>query len=263
MLRASNTPLRLSCDPYRPDNDAGRDLLREGLNEMQKNAEPSPSLRAAQRSLATASDAQKLLDGMEELRSHRLKGVYDEVKDWGAQPIRFDADPRGTQLYSIEETKRSYCRRFIDLADSASQLLGEGHVVSAAILARSQIETVAMATFFVHELSRMTCQGDLAAFEKRVAQFIGGPHSDATSPKRVHVMDAMRHLEGLDQAYVDHLFTKFSATRAKLEGLVDLQSTGLGLQDLVGKISAMKHYDTLSEFAHTQCPRNVLYLRTA
>ena len=87
---------------------------------------------------------------MEDLAIHRRNGVYYEVKDWGALPIRFNADPRGTQLYSIEQTKRSYCRRFIDLADAVSHLLEESRVVAAAILARSQIETVAMATFFVH-----------------------------------------------------------------------------------------------------------------
>lgn len=107
----------------------------------------------------TASDIQEMVEAMEELRSWRLNNVYDEVRHWGARPIEFNSDPRGTQLYSIEEMKRSFCRRFVDLADSASRLLEENRVIGAAILARSQIETVGMATFFVHEVSRMTQKG--------------------------------------------------------------------------------------------------------
>jgi|GEM_PF-5786178 len=53
-----------------------------------------------------ASDTQKALDGMEELRSWRLNNVYSEVKEWSNRPIEFNSDPRGTQLFSIEEMKR-------------------------------------------------------------------------------------------------------------------------------------------------------------
>ncbi|MEP5761327.1 MAG: hypothetical protein ABJ327_18825 [Litoreibacter sp.] len=79
------------------------------------------------------SDIPKGLEEMEELRSWRLNNVYGEVKEWGQRPIEFNSDPRGTQLFSIEEMKRSFCRRFIDLAVSASGLLKEDSVVSAAI----------------------------------------------------------------------------------------------------------------------------------
>ena len=164
----------------------------------------------------TATEIKKILEGMEELRSWRLNNVYSEVKEWGDRPIEFKSDPRGTQLFSIEVMKRSFCRRFIDLADSAGRLLEENRVVSAAILARAQIETVGMATLFVDEVSRMTQKGNLEAFERRVAQFLGGPVDGGGVAKRVHVMDAMRHLDKLDHAYVEYLWTKYPVTKAFL-----------------------------------------------
>lgn len=198
----------------------------------------------------TTSDIQEIVEGMEELRSWRLNNVYDEVRQWGARPIEFNYDPRGTQLYSIEEMKRSFCRRFVDLADSASRLLKEDRVIGAAILARAQIETVGMAAFFVHEVSRMTQKGDLETFERRVAQFLGGPADGGGVAKRVHVMDAMRHLDKLDHAYVEYLWSKFPVTKAFFNALDEVKSSGLEIQDLVSRISAMKNYDTLSEFVH-------------
>lgn len=192
----------------------------------------------------------KGLEEMEELRSWRLNNVYSEVKDWGQRPIEFNSDPRGTQLFSIEEMKRSFCRRFVDLADSASGLLDEDSVVSAAILARAQIETVGMAAFFVHEVSRMTRKGDLEAFEKRIAQFFGGRTDTGEIAKRVHVMDAMRHLDKLDQAYVKYLWAKYPVMKGLFNAIEKAESAGLDIQDLVSRISAMKNYDTLSEFVH-------------
>lgn len=197
-----------------------------------------------------ASDIPKGFEEMEELRFWRLNNVYNEVKEWGERPIEFNSDPRGTQLFSIEEMKRSFCRRFIDMADSAGQLLEEDRVVSAAILARAQIETVGMSAFFVHEVSRMTRKADLEAFEKRVAQFLGGHTGDGEIAKRVHVMDAMRHLDELDHVYVEYLWEKYPVTKAFFNALEEVQSTGLEIQDLVSGISAMKNYDTLSEFVH-------------
>ena len=197
-----------------------------------------------------ASDAQKILDEVEELRSLRLKNVYSEIQEWCDRPIEFSSDPRGTQLFSIEEMKRSFCRRFIDLADSANRLLKEDRVVSAAILARAQIETVGMATFFMHEISRATRKGDLKAFEGRVAQFLGGPANGGGIPKRVHVMDAMRHLDKLDHAYVEYLWAKYPVTKAFFNALDEVKSPGLEIQELVSRVSAMKNYDMLSEFVH-------------
>lgn len=153
----------------------------------------------------TGSRIQNIMEEVEELRSWRLNNVYSDIKEWGDRPIEFKSDPRGTQLFSIEEMKRSFCRRFIDRADSAGRLLEENRVVSAAILARAQIETVGMATFFVDEVSRMTQQGNLEAFERRVAQFLGGRVDGGGVAKRVRIMDAMRHLDKLDLAYVEYL----------------------------------------------------------
>ena len=53
----------------------------------------------------TAAEIKEILEGMEELRSWRLNNVYSEVKEWGDRPIEFKSDPRGTQLFSIEEMK--------------------------------------------------------------------------------------------------------------------------------------------------------------
>lgn len=197
-----------------------------------------------------ASDPLKFLGELEELRSWRLKNVYSKVKAWGDRPIEFNSDPRGSQLFSIEEMKRSLCRRFVDLADSAGRLLDEDRVVSAAILARAQIETVGMATFFVHELSRMMRKGDLVAFEGRVVQFLGGPAEGRGIDKRVHVMDAMRHLDKLNHAYVEYLWAKYPVVKAFFNALDEVKSSGLEIQGLLNRICAMKNYDTLSEFVH-------------
>ncbi len=194
----------------------------------------------------TASNLEQIVA----VRSWRLNDVYTEIEKWGHRPIEFNSDPRGTQLYSIEEMKRSFCRRFIDLADSAGQLLKEDRVVSAAILARSQIETVGMATFFVHEVSRLTRKGDLKTFESRVAQFFGGRGDDEGIAKRIHVMDAMRHLDKLDQAYVKYLWGRYPFIKKLINAPEEVKSTGLDIQDMVARISAMKNYDTLSEFVH-------------
>ncbi len=198
----------------------------------------------------TEDDIQKALENIEDLRLWRLINVYNEVKEWGARPIEFNSDPRGTQLYSIEEMKRSFCRRFIDLADAASRLLEEDRIVSAAILARSQIETVGMAAFFVHEVSRMTKKGDIEKFEARMAHFFGLPAGNGEIAKRVHVMDAMRHLDKLDRAYMEHLWQKYPLMKTLANKLAELHSSEPVLQEFASRVSAMNNYDTLSEFVH-------------
>lgn len=196
------------------------------------------------------SDLYTAFGDVEELRSRRLKDVYDEIKVWGERPIEFSLDPCGSQLFSIEEMKRSFCRRFVDLADSVKQLLAEERVVSAAILARSQIETVGMAAFFVHEVSRVTKNGDLNSFDKRVSQFFGGKAADGEIAKRVHVMDAMRHLDKLDRTYLEYLWAKYPAIKEFFNTIIEVKPKRLEIQELVDSISVMKNYDTLSEFVH-------------
>jgi hypothetical protein len=54
--------------------------------------------------------------------------------------------------------------------------------------------------------------------------------------------------------YVEYLWAKSPVMKALLNPIEKTKSAGLDIQDLVSRISAMKNYDTLSEFVHPNAP---------
>ena len=189
-----------------------------------------------------------------ELREHRIGQIVEDIQTWADRPIEFSRDPTGSDLYSIEETKRTYCRRFLDLSETAHQLLTEDKHVAAATLSRSAIETVAMSVFFVHEISRQIRTKNLSNFQARVRRFLVGSSTDNASEKPIHISDALRHLQALDEAEIRHLWNKYPeyhklTLRAFLPHKNDIRAEGF-----IAAASVMKNYDFLSDFAHPNGP---------
>ena len=185
-----------------------------------------------------------------QLREHRLAEIIQEIQEWSHKPIEFSHDPRDTHLYSIEETKRAYCRRFIKLAFAARKLLEDDQTIAACIVARAQIETVAMAAYFVHEVSRLIRVGDVKRFNAKVKRFIVGTSSGGTGQKRIHVADALRHLQKLDEAYINHLWRRHPTMRILCSEILASREKHVEVTDIIATISVTRNYDVLCEFSH-------------
>ena len=184
------------------------------------------------------------------LREHRLAGIFREIQEWGNRPIEFSQDPRGTNLYSIEETKRAYCRRFIQLAIASDALLEDEKTIAACIVARAQIETVAMAAYFVHEVSRLIQAGVIEDFNAKVARFISGSSLAGSKQKPIHVNDALRHLQELDEEYLRYLWSQHPTLKKLSSEVLSNQDKPVEVEDVMAVISVTRNYDFLCEVTH-------------
>ena len=185
-----------------------------------------------------------------ELREDRLGGIFQNIQEWGNRPIEFSQDPQGTNLYSIEETKRAYCRRFIEFAVASRTLLENEQIIAACTVARAQIETVAMAVFFVHEVSRLIRTGIVENFNAKIERFIIGTSSEESVRKPIHVNDALRYLQELDETYIRHLWTRYPTMKKSLSEIFVSREKSIDAEDVIGTVSVTKNYDLLCEFAH-------------
>lgn len=183
-----------------------------------------------------------------ELRENRIQRIEKQILDIAKSDIEFNFNPQGTNLYSIEETKRSYAKRIISLKDASISLLNDKKYVAASIIGRAIIETVAMGALFMDEIERLIRAGNAENFENKILRFIvGGSGSDQ---KPVHVNDALRHLEKLDQEYFDYLWKRHPLLKSIYQKIMDRTDGDLDASDAYSVISAIKNYDFLSEFAH-------------
>jgi hypothetical protein len=179
------------------------------------------------------------------LAMSRLAGIKEDLKKWTAAQVVFEFDPRGTDLFSIIELAYAYAKRSHDLASSIELLIGGGHVVSATIVGRALIETVAMGCLFVSEMDHSISRKNKEKLKKRLTSFWAG--SIGTDIKHVHVMDAIRHLDEVDAAYVKYLDEKFPLFKIFAK---EFEKTGQKMPPLSETLSAVKNYDDLSEISH-------------
>ena len=201
---------------------------------------------------------QAVMDAMLQLKTQRIAGIQAELAAWASEPFRSELDPRGTPLYSIEEQKRAYTRRFTQLAVEIQKLSDASSVISATILARALIETIAMGCYFIDEIERLIVAGNVDNFKSKIYRFMNGVGSVATDYKPIHVNDALRHLENLDAEYQKMLKTKHAAI-ANLALKVVAQSKNLSPSELAqAENSVLANYDFLSDFAHPNGPGTFL-----
>jgi hypothetical protein len=179
------------------------------------------------------------------LKESRISGIIADISKLANAPISFPFNPKGTQLYSIEETKRSFARRFLEISECINLLRSNKKVVSGAILGRALIESVAMACYFVDEIDRLISAGSIEKFNERMKRFLAGTTPGDTKP--MHVMDALRHLHELDDKYAKFLWSKYTLMGKLMTSFTGAEENG---QELLAQISVMKNYDLLSNFAH-------------
>ena len=180
------------------------------------------------------------------LPAARIEQVERELRTWAEKPIDFSFDPKGTPLFSMMELAHSYARRCVNLADAIRLLLSENQIVPAAILGRALIETVAMGCLYLHDMGKLIAAKDHDRLESKLARFYAGVQGQTIKP--VHVMDAMRHLNKVDAAYVEYLDRKYGMFTRIMEML---RASGKGVDDGFGEaVSVIRTYDLLSEVSH-------------
>ena len=180
------------------------------------------------------------------LTAARIEHVEHELRSWADKPIDILFDPRGTPLFSMMELAYSYARRCVDLADAIRLLLARNQVVPAAILGRALIETVAMGCLYLHNMSELIAAKDHDRLESKLAQFYAGIKGQNIKP--VHVLDAMRHLNRIDAAYVEYLDRKYGVFTRFMEML---RASGEDVDESFGEAaSVIRTYDRLSEVSH-------------
>ena len=144
------------------------------------------------------------------------------------------------------ELAHSYARRFVDLADAIRLLLAKNHIVPAVVLGRAFIETVAMGCLYLHDMGKLIAAKDQDRLESKLARFYAGVKGQKVNP--VHVMDAMRHLDKVDAAYVEYLDRKYEVFTRFMEML---KVPGEDVDESFGEIlSVVRTYDRLSEVSH-------------
>ena len=180
------------------------------------------------------------------LTAARIEQVEEDLRSWAEEPIDFSFDPRGTPLFSMMELAHSYARRCVDLADAIRLLLAKNKIIPAAVLGRAFIETVAMGCLYLHDMEELIAANDHDRLESKLARFYAG--IKRTQIKPVHVMDAMRHLDKVDAAYVEYLDRKYGVFTRYLEML---KARGEDVNESFSEtVSVIRTYDLLSEVTH-------------
>lgn len=181
------------------------------------------------------------------LAKGRIEAIERQIEAWAQRPIEFSFDPSGTQLFSMEELARAFAKRSFDFAKSIRSLLSKDHVIPATVIGRALIETVGMACLFLHDMDRLITVGNLQRFDARLEKYYAGIKGHHIEP--VHVMDAIRHLEKIDAAYVQYLDSKHDmfSMAAKIAKAAGQELTR---EKFVESLSVMKNYDLLSEVSH-------------
>ena len=180
------------------------------------------------------------------LTAARIEQVEQDLRSWAEKPIDISFDPKGTPLFSMMELAHSYARRCVDLADAIRLLLAKNHIVPAVVLGRAFIETVAMGCLYLHDMAKLIAAKDHDRLESKLARFYAGVKGQKVNP--VHVMDAMRHLDKVDAAYVEYLDRKYEVFTRFMEML---KVPGEDVDESFGEIlSVVRTYDRLSEVSH-------------
>jgi hypothetical protein len=143
------------------------------------------------------------------------------------------------------ELSLSYARRCADFASSIRLLLKDDHVVPATVIARALIETIGIGCLFLSDMDRLITAGDRDRLNTRVKRFYTGIKGGGVEP--VHVLDGIRHLKQLDQAYVKYLNDKYGVFTRFME---IAKTAKPDTPDIYEVLSVIKNYNDLSEVAH-------------
>jgi len=181
------------------------------------------------------------------LAEARYNQIETDLRSFASEDLKFDFDPKGTQLFSLMELRQSYARRSVDFVEAIYLLLEKDRIIPSAIIGRSLIETIAMGTLFLSEMKDCVQKANKERLELRLTRFFAGVAG--RDPKPIHVMDAIRHLQKADADYVAYLdrrhgiFSAFDKVRQTLAQDKPIESHA----DL---LSMMRVYDMLSEITH-------------
>ncbi|WP_374470399.1 hypothetical protein [Phenylobacterium sp.] len=176
----------------------------------------------------------------------RIRQVEVELSEWAGKAPAFDFDVEGTELFRMMELLYAYAKRADDLASSTKAMLYMGRLTPAVLLARALIETTAMGCFYVAEMQRLIAHGKLENLQDRFRKFYEGRMGEEVSG--VHVNDALRHLEALDNAGA-------AAAAEPPEAAAEIaeQAQEIGGLDLADPKFVETSYGALCEVAHPSC----------
>jgi hypothetical protein len=181
------------------------------------------------------------------LAVQRIEQIERDVQIWADRPIEFSFDPSGTGLFSMEELARSFAKRAADFSKSIRSLLANDHAIPATVVGRALIETIGMGCLFLHDMNRLVSARDRERFDERLSRFYAGTMGQPLKP--VHVMDAIRHLEKIDGAYIHYLDSKHDMFSVAAKLMKD-RGHELSRTEFSESLSAIKNYDMLSEVSH-------------
>lgn len=116
-----------------------------------------------------------------------------------ALPPSVDAAEQGIQhkpIFYALVARETLLHRTCALADDALALADVGREVSAAILARSMIETMALLGYMLYTLEKFHASRDATKFYERIVRIgFGSRQSTDIEPKPIHVNDAIKEAD--------------------------------------------------------------------
>jgi hypothetical protein len=178
----------------------------------------------------------------------RMAQVKTQLSAFAQKSPAFTFNPAGTHLISMMELAYSYAKRADELVVVIECLLKSAELVSGVVLARALTETAAAGTLYVSDMRRLIAAGDLRRLEDRFKKFYAGVRDTDIGP--VHVLEAIRHLEAVDNAYYSSLESRYPALKEVMARLVTAsgESSDEAVQQLALRVS--RNYALLSEVAH-------------
>ncbi len=184
---------------------------------------------------------------IEPLAIERLESVQRDLKGWSEKSISFDFDTNNTHLFSMFELAYSYPKRCVDFASTIQSLLLEERLAPAVVVARSLIETNAMACLYTHDMMRLIRAQDSDRLKDRLSRFYAGVKGGSIQP--IHVMDAIRHLEQIDRKYIDYLDKKHGVLSQAFNRMTIMKwdSTPANVRET---LSVIANYGMLCEISH-------------
>ncbi len=178
----------------------------------------------------------------------RAAQVEAELAGWGARSPYFSFDPSDTHLFSMMELAYAYPKRAAEFGRVIRSLLEGQQLVPAAVMARALTETIAMGCLYLNDMQRLVAAGDLGRLEARFKKFYAGVRDQEVTP--IHVLDALRHLEKIDEAYFNELATRHPilAIAKRMLPQAPPASTTTAVENALPLVS--QNYALLSEVAH-------------
>jgi hypothetical protein len=177
----------------------------------------------------------------------RSAQVEAQLAAWASRTPSLQFDAKGSHLFSMMELAYSYPKRAHEIANVIRLLLERSHIVPAVIMARALTETVAAGTLYLADMVRLVASGDLNRLEARFMKFYSGIRDHDIGP--VHVLDAIRHLEKIDEAYFEDLSMRYPLLDEIKKRIINAtEEQGASSEFTLPLVS--RNYALLSEVAH-------------